>query len=80
MYFIVSHFTYVFHCIVSHFTLLKCYCVFFSFLGPHTIALDASQGPEEVLGAALQALEVRTCVSVCMYVRVCMSVCECMYE
>ena len=42
------------------------------FEGPHTIALDASQGPEEVLGAALQALEVR--MSVCTYVYVCVCV------
>ena len=68
---------------------------FYSYTGPHTIALDASQGPEEVLGAALEAMEVRTfvyvyvcvcvCVCVCMYVcvcvcmYVCMCVCVCMY-
>ena len=31
---------------------------FFLFLGPNTIALDASLGPDEVLSAALEACEV----------------------
>ena len=47
-----------------------------SILGPHTIALDASQGPEEVLGAALEALEVRTFVRTCV---VCVLCCMCVY-